>query len=206
MVEVRVLGAVEVRTATVTLSGSDRQLAVLAMLVAERGRVVSADRLIDQLWDGEPPASGAGSLQAYVSRLRRVLEPDRRPRGAATVLVSEGSGYALRLDPDAVDAWAFERDLVGAADRPAEQTLEVLQRHLAGWRGQAYAQTEAPGQVITFANVDGGAGGNATIELRYSNSRFRLDVEVVVNGVVRNLALPDVQNGPTYPDQPTTFD
>src|ERR1700754_942451 len=97
MIEVRVLGPVEVRAGALTVAGGDRQQAVLAMLVVARGRVVPADRLADQLWNGAPPPSAKTALQAYVSRLRRRLEPDRPPRAAPAVLVSEAGGYALRL-------------------------------------------------------------------------------------------------------------
>jgi DNA-binding beta-propeller fold protein YncE len=65
-------------------------------------------------------------------------------------------------------------------------------------RGEAYAQLEE-GDRITFTNVDGGPGGLGAIELRYSNSPFRLDVAVIVNGgVPRLLALPDVGNTPAF--------
>src|SRR5207302_1194754 len=52
--------------------GGPLQRAVLALLLMERGRVVSVDRMIDQLWRGEPPPRAIASLQAYVSNLRRI--------------------------------------------------------------------------------------------------------------------------------------
>jgi DNA-binding SARP family transcriptional activator/tetratricopeptide (TPR) repeat protein len=140
MIEVRVLGPVEVRAGADTMTGSDRRQAVLAMLVAARGRVVPADRLADQLWNGAPPPSATVSLQAYVSRLRRLLEPDRPPRAAPSVLVSEAAGYALRLPGDAVDAWNFERAVLRAPDLPPPEALETLQNGLAWWRGSPYEQ------------------------------------------------------------------
>ncbi|XVV15321.1 BTAD domain-containing putative transcriptional regulator [Actinoplanes sp. CA-131856] len=140
MLKVRVLGPVEVVAGDTVVSGADRQLAVLGMLVAARGRTVTPDRLIDQLWEGQPPPSGTNSLQAYVSRLRRLLEPHRRPRAAATVLVSEGAGYALKLADDAVDAWALERDLARVPTLPPSRALAALEERLAAWRGAPYAQ------------------------------------------------------------------
>ncbi|XVU28116.1 AfsR/SARP family transcriptional regulator [Actinoplanes sp. CA-054009] len=140
MVEVRVLGPVEVVTGDTVVSGADRQLAVLAMLVAARGRTVTPDRLIDQLWDGEPPPSAMNSLQVYVSRLRRLLEPARRPRTAATILVSEGAGYALRLTDDAVDAWALDRALARVSALPPSRALATVEERLIAWRGTPYAQ------------------------------------------------------------------
>ena len=140
MIELRVLGPVEVRVGDEYLSGSDRQMAVLAMLVMAHGRVVSADRLVDQLWQGRPPPSAAGSLQAYISRLRRLLEPDRPPRAEPKILVSEANGYALRPGDDAVDAWTLEAVLDAVPTMPPERSLALLQQRLAAWRGTPYEQ------------------------------------------------------------------
>lgn len=118
--------------------GPRRQRAVLARLVASQGRVVSTDRLIDDLWNGEPPPKALAGLQVQVSNLRRVIEPWRLPRAPATVLVSEQPGYALRLPRAAVDAWAFES--VVAAAEPVEpvRRLDNLDAALRLWRGEPY--------------------------------------------------------------------
>ena len=78
---VRLLGTLEadVDGRPVDLGGP-RQRSVLALLLVARGEVVSVDRLIDDLWNGEPPPRAMGALQAYVSNLRRALEPHRAPR------------------------------------------------------------------------------------------------------------------------------
>ncbi len=55
--------------------GPRKQRAVLAVLALEPGRIVSLDRLIDELWADEPPSSATATLQSYVSNLRKVLEP-----------------------------------------------------------------------------------------------------------------------------------
>jgi len=156
-VEVHVETRVEVHAGEVTVTGGDRQQAVLAMLVAARGRVVPADRLADQLWNGDPPPSATVGLQAYVSRLRRLLEPDRPPRAAPSVLVSEAAGYALRLPADAVDAWVFERDVVRAPDLSPREALETLRSGLARWRGSPYEQFAdepwAQGEITRLAEL-----------------------------------------------------
>ncbi|RJL35704.1 BTAD domain-containing putative transcriptional regulator [Bailinhaonella thermotolerans] len=142
MVFIRVLGsfATEVNGDSVHLGGP-RQRGVLALLVAARGQVVPVDRMIEDLWRGEPPARGLLSLQAYVSNLRRLLEPGRPPRTPARLLVSAAPGYALRLPPESVDAWRFE-DLLdrarGAADPRAARSL--LAEALGLWRGPAFAE------------------------------------------------------------------
>ena len=60
--------------------GRRLQRTLLAILLVEAGHVVPVDRLIDLLWREEPPAAAIASVQAYVSQLRRVLEPGRPPR------------------------------------------------------------------------------------------------------------------------------
>jgi DNA-binding SARP family transcriptional activator/tetratricopeptide (TPR) repeat protein len=119
--------------------GGPRQRAVLALLVIARGQVVSAERLIDQLWNGSPTPNAAAALQSYVSHLRRRLEPDASARSRAGVIVRLGSGYAVRLGPDAVDAWRFERLLQEADGRQPRQVRDQLEAGLRLWRGPAYA-------------------------------------------------------------------
>ncbi|HEU5027084.1 MAG TPA: BTAD domain-containing putative transcriptional regulator [Spirillospora sp.] len=132
MVRIRVLGAFEAEVAGVRAAlGGPRQRAVLALLVAARGEVVPVDRMIEDLWRGEPPAQAVTSLQAYVSNLRKLLEPGRPPRAPARVLVSAAPGYALRLPDEAVDAWHF-----AALARDPGRAAEAL----ALWRGPAFAE------------------------------------------------------------------
>ncbi|WP_326808062.1 winged helix-turn-helix domain-containing protein [Streptomyces sp. NBC_01775] len=116
-----------------------RHRAVLARLLVARRRVVPIARLVEDLWD-EPPAGAVGAVQTFVAALRRVLEPDRRPRTPARLLVTEGPGYALRAEPDAVDAWRFETATGSAASLPPAQALERLREGLGLWRGPAYAE------------------------------------------------------------------
>ncbi|MGK5498784.1 AfsR/SARP family transcriptional regulator [Streptomyces sp. URMC 125] len=107
---------------------------LLADLLAHGGDPVSADRLVHDLWGGEPPGKPTGALQAKVSQLRRVLGRDR--------VVREGPGYRLRLDPaaDEVDADRF-RALVAEAGpvRDPHARAALLTEALGLWRGPAYA-------------------------------------------------------------------
>ncbi len=125
--------------------GAPMQCAVLGRLVAAGGRVVPTDRLIDDLWNGDPPAKATAALQVYIHNLRRLFEPERPRRARARVIVSESHGYALNLEPAQVDAWEFEQLLHGheAALRdpalrpdPLEQ-IRVLDAALACWHGTA---------------------------------------------------------------------
>ncbi|WP_155352726.1 BTAD domain-containing putative transcriptional regulator [Acrocarpospora macrocephala] len=140
----RVLGPFDARVGDRSVPlGGPRQRAVLALLVAMRGDVVSVDRMIEDLWRGEPPAKATASLQSYVANLRRLLEPDRPPRAPAEVIVSAAPGYAIRLDPDAVDAWRFERLAERArtlSERDPAAARKALGEALGLWRGEAFAE------------------------------------------------------------------
>ncbi len=126
---------------TVADLGGPRPRAVLARLIAAGAAVVSTDRLIDDLWEAEEPARALAALQVHISGLRRALEPERRPRAPATVLVSAAPGYALRLPDDGCDAWRFVQ-LIGQATAQADPRLrhEQLTQALACWTGPAYAE------------------------------------------------------------------
>ncbi|QXJ25077.1 AAA family ATPase [Actinomadura graeca] len=142
---VRVLGAFGVAVAGVPADlGGPRQRSVLARLVAAHGRMVPADRLVEDLWAGTAPPRAAAGLQSFVSHLRRALEPARPPRTPARILVTEPPGYALRLPDGDVDAWRFDAlideaaALLDAGD-PASARGRA-EAALAEWRGPAYAE------------------------------------------------------------------
>ena len=101
-IEVSLLGPLEVRTGdrTSAIAGVKLQ-SLLGLLALAVPHGVSDDRLLDELWGDDPPAKPANALQALVSHLRRLL-------GRET-LVRHGNGYALRVEPQAVDALRLEQ-------------------------------------------------------------------------------------------------
>src|SRR5581483_4267908 len=112
--------------------GTGRQRALLALLLVHVNEVVSADRLIDQLWAGHPPASAPKVLQGYVSQLRRVLPADTiRTRHPGYVLVS-----------DETDAQEFVRLVDEASAAGPAEAASLLERALALWRGRPLAEFE----------------------------------------------------------------
>ena len=114
----RILGPLEVLSDGQVLNlGGQKQRALLAMLVLEANRVVSTDRLIDALWEDEPPETARKALQIYVSRLRKLLGNER--------LQTKPSGYLLRLEPDDLDLEHFRR----------LQAKGRFEQALALWRG-----------------------------------------------------------------------
>ncbi|MEV0779627.1 BTAD domain-containing putative transcriptional regulator [Streptomyces sp. NPDC050428] len=170
-----VLGPVtaEGESGPIALKGP-RHRAVLARLIVARRRVVPVGRLVADLWpDDDPPPPGAvGAVQTFVAALRRALEPDRRPRTPARLLVTEGPGYALRAGPDAVDAWRFETAVGEAAELPPARALRRLDEALDLWRGPAYAD---------FAQEEWVRGERARLaELRLRSVERRAEAQLAV--------------------------
>ena len=131
----RILGTLEVdddgRRVDV---GGARQRALLTILLLRRGEPVTADRLIEELYAGDPPPTAAKSLHAHVSRLRKALGDGGRLR-------TEAGGYALRVGPGELDADRFAALLAEArtclSDDP-ETALATLDRALSLWRGPPF--------------------------------------------------------------------
>ena len=116
--------------------------AVLALLLLRANEVVSSDQLVEELWAGAPPASGAKGLHVHVSRLRRALAAGHSdPDGER--LVTTAGGYVLRVGPEELDVQRCER-LIGegrsllAAGRP-DQALAALSGAVELWRGDVLA-------------------------------------------------------------------
>ncbi|GAA1358423.1 AfsR/SARP family transcriptional regulator [Streptomyces beijiangensis] len=128
--------------------GPPQQQALLAMLLLREGRPVSVRELLDGLWGERLPARAVGILRTYVSRLRTLLEPERRARRPATVLVSAGDGYALRLSAGSLDSGVYEARLREAGRlRAAGQTVagyKELGAALGMWAGTPLAGLPGP--------------------------------------------------------------
>src|SRR5829696_4511073 len=113
----RILGPLEIRAGDrlVPLRGG-RQRELMAVLLLRANEIVSSDRLIDELWEGEPPPTAAKMIQNGVSQLRKLIEPD--------VLVTRSPGYLVVVQPDELDAHRFQRTVeearadLGAVARP----------------------------------------------------------------------------------------
>ena len=135
MADFRILGTLEVDDGDRRVDvGGARQRALLTILLLRRGEAVTADRLIDELYAGDPPPTAAKSLHAHVSRLRKAL-------GDGTRLRTEAGGYALRVDPGELDADRFAASLGSAraclSDDP-EAALATLEQALSLWRGPPF--------------------------------------------------------------------
>jgi DNA-binding SARP family transcriptional activator len=133
-VEYALLGTLEVRSDGHTVAvGRGKQRALLAVLAFYAGRVVSAERLIDELWGDEPPATAATALQVYVSRLRKALG-----EGA---IETRDPGYLVHGD---VDVRRFDRLVSEARRSEPGHAAGLLSEALSLWRGAALCDCDLP--------------------------------------------------------------
>jgi predicted ATPase/DNA-binding SARP family transcriptional activator len=166
--EFRILGPLEVlKDGTPLPLGPRKQRALLALLLLNANRVVSTDRLIDELWTGRPPPGAAKTLRSYVSRLRALV-------GASRVL-SRPPGYMLTLEPGQLDAQEFERRLGQGRDAlaggDASGAAERLSEGLTLWRGAVLADVaDEP-----FVEVE--AGRLEELRLEALEERIEADLE-----------------------------
>ncbi|MBS2531667.1 tetratricopeptide repeat protein [Catenulispora sp. NF23] len=128
--------------------GWARQQAVLAVLLLELNRPVPVDRIIDAVWGVDQPRDARNALQTYVSRLRKILQPDWSAGDAGGVLLSTRNGYLVRGDPRNLDTVVFERRLVAARahqeDGDVRSAVEEVNAALELWRGEPLAGLEGP--------------------------------------------------------------
>lgn len=153
-VEFRVLGPLEVvdDAGQMLDVGTPKQRAVLCLLLQEPDRVVSLDRIIATLWGDDPPSTATGTLQAYISLLRRVLEPARAARASARVIVTRAPGYLLNVGDGTVDSVEFERLVVDAGSQLAADPAAadgLYGRAIGLWRGSPFVDIDVGDDAMT---------------------------------------------------------
>ncbi len=116
-----------------------KERAVLAYLLANLGRSVSPDEIVDAVWGERAPASAARSLHVRISHLRRALEPERAA-ASTSVIARDGAGYQLLIDDADVDAGRFEHLVAGARDAGPRESLAQANQALALVRGEPYGE------------------------------------------------------------------
>ncbi|MGW0805461.1 BTAD domain-containing putative transcriptional regulator [Nonomuraea sp. NPDC002799] len=121
--------------------GHARQRCVLAVLLVEANHAVSADQILDRVWGDRPPQRARAAVHGYLSRLRRALTAV----DDAVALVRRPCGYALTVDPMAVDLLTFRRLAAEArAAREGDTALALFDRALGLWRGDPLAGLDSP--------------------------------------------------------------
>jgi predicted ATPase/DNA-binding SARP family transcriptional activator len=145
--EFRVLGPLELvdKGQPLRLAGM-KQRTLLGILLLEANRVVSAERLVELLWRAAPPETASNAVQVYISQLRNLLEPSRKKADNYRVLITQAPGYALRIEPESIDLFRFER-LAARANEALqvhrnEDAATLVLEALGLWRGRLLADIE----------------------------------------------------------------
>jgi DNA-binding SARP family transcriptional activator/streptogramin lyase len=135
----RVLGRLEAYFDGVELDiGPHKQRALLALLLLNANRVVSTERLIDDLWGEAPPSSARAALQVYVAGLRKALTD-----GGAS-LRTRAPGYVLELDNGSLDLASFTELYTEASESSVpEQRANLLHEALRLWRDDPLPELRA---------------------------------------------------------------
>lgn len=168
MLEYRILGPVEVVTehGPVRLGGL-RQRATLAILLLNANRVVSVERLADDLYTGAAPVTAVTQVQRQVSELRKLLGPE-------AAIETRPPGYVMRISSEQLDLTRFEQWTEEAhrllARGAARCAVDLLRNALDLWRGAPLADLAAE----TFARP----AIDRLEELRIAAIERRIDAEL----------------------------
>lgn len=124
------------------------QRRVLALLLLRANRLVTSERLIEELWGDSPPNSARTTLQTYVYQLRKLFvghtRTDGRQSSDVVELITRNNGYELRVGDDTViDLMEFERLLqrsrVLRTQGLLDEVSDTLRAALSWWSGSALA-------------------------------------------------------------------
>jgi predicted ATPase/DNA-binding SARP family transcriptional activator len=151
-VEVEILGPLQVRDDGRDVAlGAAKPRALLLRLLVDANRVVPTARLVEDLWEGEPPRTAEQTLHGYVSQLRKAIGADR--------LLTRSGGYELRIEPGELDAEGFEDSLAAArralAGGEPTTAVHLLTDVLGSWRGEP---------LVDAAGADWAAATTARLE------------------------------------------
>lgn len=130
--EFSILGTVRVSSGDGPVRLSNKQRALIGVLLLHPNTTLSIDRLITAIWDN-PPASAAANIQTYVSQLRRTLRP------TSLRLRTDVHGYRGELPADQLDLLTFEALVRQARAARRHGDLDKAERDYATairlWRG-----------------------------------------------------------------------
>ncbi len=159
----RILGPLEVLENERALNiGGSKQRGILAVLLLNANEAVSSARLVDALWEEQPPPTAQKALQVYISQLRGKLGKDR--------LLTKAPGYLLRVAPDELDLGRFNALLEESRQLDPETASAKLREALSLWRGHPLAE---------FASQRFAQSGIARLEeLRLTCLEARIDADL----------------------------
>ena len=123
--------------------GGPRQRVVLAMLALNANRVVPVERLIDAVWNTDPPTTARAQVQICISTLRKIFVDAK----VAMRIRTRSPGYQLDAPPDELDTEQFCALVATARAHTAagriSEAVATLRTALALWRGKALADLDS---------------------------------------------------------------
>jgi DNA-binding SARP family transcriptional activator len=119
-----------------------RDRCLLALLLLEPGKVIQTDRLVELLWDDDPPEMARRAVQAHVARLRSAMAS----AFGQPLIARSGAGYVIKVDPHSVDVHRFMAmvDDVERSSAPVTECAQALREALALWSGPMLADVASP--------------------------------------------------------------
>ena len=176
----RILGPLEVMSPSGPIRlGGPRQRSVLAILLLDANRVVSIDRLADELYGEAPPVTAVTQMHRQISELRGLLEPDRAPGAAGAVIETRPPGYRILVAPDALDLAVLRAARGGSGlgargrrRRDGRPALPGSARRLAG-RAARRSRVRAVRAAGRRAPERAAPGGHGAVPRRRARARPR---------------------------------
>lgn len=160
-----VLGPIEVRRGTDTISVGGLGARVLCGLLMGVNHAVSIDQLAWAVWGDDPPPSAEASIQTYVYRLRSLL--------GSNAIVNIDHAYRLEAQCHQIDSCRFERlvaEAESALPSDAARARELAREALGLWRGSPYGDLGAE----EFAQLE----TIRLLELRLDAVELEVDAEL----------------------------
>jgi DNA-binding SARP family transcriptional activator len=174
VLEFRILGPLEVVADEGPLTlGGPKQRATLAILLLDANRVVSVERLADDLYSGAAPVTAVTQVQRQISELRKIL--------GGSAIETRAPGYVIRLVPQQLDLKRFE-GRAEEASRAHERgdvrvAAELYSEALDLWRGPALADLAyEPFALIAVERLE---------EIRLAALEQRIEAELALGSHVR---------------------
>jgi predicted ATPase/DNA-binding SARP family transcriptional activator len=167
MLRFEVLGPVRVCADSGELTLPPKPRALLAVLLAARGRPVTVERLLGELWPDGAPSTASATLQMHVSALRKAVGDRIRTAPGGYQLELDGAGFDAVEFEDGGDLGLWRGDAyegVAAGPSVAADAARLSEKRQAGrlrWAQQALDQGR---HVAAAAELAGWAAAQPTDE------------------------------------------
>ena len=119
---------------------SGHQRSLLALFLMAGGVPLARDRLIDELWGEQQPASAVSALHVHLSKLRELL---------GDLVVRDTAGYSLQAGRFELDCLRFDT-LLDEARADPDRARELLREALGMFRGEPLCDVACEGSVAQW--------------------------------------------------------